>query len=678
MDDAVAISHKAGELAIDVLANDSDSDGDTLTITSVGNSARGVTPVIENGMIRYGLPADFIGTDEFTYTISDGAEEASATVSVTIRADITVSGLIGEAVSGAGTVTVTVGGQAYPARLEGNRFSAVIPDTSPDDVVSVNAQFSQTDIGKPIVLKSFAGIASKLSELAVTGKVTEKEAAGLYVSAATTSVAAAIERAAGGIPEVAGELIGASQMLPQQLIIEGAVAIKSILAGDKWETFTQQDTYGLLKDYPTGILIGESLRDQDSAKYEAYLSAIVEDENQAIPVAGYDQAELLFIQSYPELNRPGGFVVQLSGGTSGNGYLATSLMAKTDDNSVTFHLSGLETLVDTTGVYTSETFNDNREVCAPNEYGQYSATRTGKVLRKYIDSATFSAYEIVDIYSCDTTNGAFETDRSFAQVNAFTSGDIRSVTQNSFAIGTYLHKDPTVYGNSDLWQAVIVQPNSSGSVTQRFDFNSGYTDNGAITYPRERMALNMNRGDYIEYVPLGMDGVALRVRGVLKRADGSAASVGGDFIVPISSTPTLPLPSKLLLDHAIFAIGDTSSAYYEYGFGFDFLADNTGYQLFRMSGTYVRTSGFKWTQQDSYLDLRYFVDGSGNTAPPTCTEGEPDCVEWSFREFEPLAGDNGGYFMRTYQERDNSKRFGQEPGTDVWISSYIDRFSVEP
>ena len=70
-----------------VLLNDSDKDGDKLTITSVSTPGKG-TAVIVNGNIVYTAAANTCGgaTDSFTYSISDGkGGTATATVGVTIR-----------------------------------------------------------------------------------------------------------------------------------------------------------------------------------------------------------------------------------------------------------------------------------------------------------------------------------------------------------------------------------------------------------------------------------------------------------------------------------------------------------------------------------------------------------------------------------------------------------------
>ncbi len=69
---------------INVLANDSDPDGDALTITSIGPVAHGVA-TISGGSIIYTSRPDFSGREVFTYTISDGrGGTASATVRVSV------------------------------------------------------------------------------------------------------------------------------------------------------------------------------------------------------------------------------------------------------------------------------------------------------------------------------------------------------------------------------------------------------------------------------------------------------------------------------------------------------------------------------------------------------------------------------------------------------------------
>ncbi|WP_244628269.1 tandem-95 repeat protein [Stappia taiwanensis] len=66
-----------------LLVNDSDPDGDTLTVTAVSAAGNGETR-FENGIVTYTPGMDFEGTDQFTYTVSDGSATATATVSVNV------------------------------------------------------------------------------------------------------------------------------------------------------------------------------------------------------------------------------------------------------------------------------------------------------------------------------------------------------------------------------------------------------------------------------------------------------------------------------------------------------------------------------------------------------------------------------------------------------------------
>lgn len=57
---------------IDVLANDTDIDGDPLSISALGDAGHG-TVQIENGKVRYTPAAGYTGSDAFNYTVTDGA-----------------------------------------------------------------------------------------------------------------------------------------------------------------------------------------------------------------------------------------------------------------------------------------------------------------------------------------------------------------------------------------------------------------------------------------------------------------------------------------------------------------------------------------------------------------------------------------------------------------------------
>jgi hypothetical protein len=72
--DEFSISEDAVGIALDVLDNDFDVDGDSLIITEISPVNQGGTATINEtkDMLFYTPMADFVGTETFTYTISDG------------------------------------------------------------------------------------------------------------------------------------------------------------------------------------------------------------------------------------------------------------------------------------------------------------------------------------------------------------------------------------------------------------------------------------------------------------------------------------------------------------------------------------------------------------------------------------------------------------------------------
>jgi outer membrane protein OmpA-like peptidoglycan-associated protein len=85
VDDAISINQDSGPVVIDVLANDSDVDGDPLIITAVTQPANG-SVVIDGNNVIYTPASGFVGTDTFIYTIEDGnGGSDTATVTVTVN-----------------------------------------------------------------------------------------------------------------------------------------------------------------------------------------------------------------------------------------------------------------------------------------------------------------------------------------------------------------------------------------------------------------------------------------------------------------------------------------------------------------------------------------------------------------------------------------------------------------
>ncbi len=74
-------------VTIAVLANDTDADGNTLTVTGVSGAVNGTATVLADGTVRFTPALNFNGTGGFNYAISDGnGGTASSTVTVTVNA----------------------------------------------------------------------------------------------------------------------------------------------------------------------------------------------------------------------------------------------------------------------------------------------------------------------------------------------------------------------------------------------------------------------------------------------------------------------------------------------------------------------------------------------------------------------------------------------------------------
>jgi hypothetical protein len=69
-------------LTIPVLDNDWDADGDALLVVAHAQPPKGLV-AITHGELTYQPVANFVGTETFTYTLSDGAHQSVGTVSVT-------------------------------------------------------------------------------------------------------------------------------------------------------------------------------------------------------------------------------------------------------------------------------------------------------------------------------------------------------------------------------------------------------------------------------------------------------------------------------------------------------------------------------------------------------------------------------------------------------------------
>jgi outer membrane protein OmpA-like peptidoglycan-associated protein len=88
VNDTATIARDAAGTLINVLANDTDADGDALMVMSVTQPANGSVTNAGNGVV-YTPRAGFVGTDTFTYMVKDpSGATATGTVTITVTAPV--------------------------------------------------------------------------------------------------------------------------------------------------------------------------------------------------------------------------------------------------------------------------------------------------------------------------------------------------------------------------------------------------------------------------------------------------------------------------------------------------------------------------------------------------------------------------------------------------------------
>lgn len=137
---------------INVLANDRDADQDRLAIAALGSASNGRVSV-ESGRVRYTPNSGFRGTDNFTYTVSDGRGGTdSATVAVTVASPTGIINFANRTVLSYGgsqdySGTVSVVNNGTGLKLSGNIWKAIALSYSVTANTVLEFDFSSTAQG---------------------------------------------------------------------------------------------------------------------------------------------------------------------------------------------------------------------------------------------------------------------------------------------------------------------------------------------------------------------------------------------------------------------------------------------------------------------------------------------------------------------------------------------------
>ncbi len=108
-DDSIS-TNEDNQITFNVLSNDSDPDGDMLTAAIADNPSHGNVAITASGSVTYTPSVNYYGSDSFTYSISDGHDTDTATVTITVNPinDPPVASSPSVTVGEDGTITITL------------------------------------------------------------------------------------------------------------------------------------------------------------------------------------------------------------------------------------------------------------------------------------------------------------------------------------------------------------------------------------------------------------------------------------------------------------------------------------------------------------------------------------------------------------------------------------------
>lgn len=138
-DDMYTLEQNSSNNSLSVLANDSDAEGDDLTIVSVSSPAHG-TAVISGNQVNYTPDAEYYGNDSFTYAVEDGyGGTATATVTIVIeRLNTAPAAVDDEYVVNEDSVANMLDILANDSDAESDSFTIISVTTPAHGTVSIN------------------------------------------------------------------------------------------------------------------------------------------------------------------------------------------------------------------------------------------------------------------------------------------------------------------------------------------------------------------------------------------------------------------------------------------------------------------------------------------------------------------------------------------------------------
>jgi VCBS repeat-containing protein len=137
--DAYTVQEDTNLVAASILANDTDVDGDELSVVKVSNPAHGTLTLNPDGTFTYVPNANFNGTDTFTYKVNDGKAD-SEVQTVTIEVQAVNDAPVAVASSLEVTEDVQAEGTVSASDVEGDALTYSLVEDGKKGTVTLNRQ----------------------------------------------------------------------------------------------------------------------------------------------------------------------------------------------------------------------------------------------------------------------------------------------------------------------------------------------------------------------------------------------------------------------------------------------------------------------------------------------------------------------------------------------------------
>lgn len=229
--DSATVAWNAAGLTLDVLANDTDADGDALQLFSATQPANG-SVTITDGKIVYKPHTSYIGTDQFTYVAKDRFNgQATGTVTITVQGQITLEGRAVGLTSP--VVTATVGSQSFTttAAADGS-YTLPITASAGNQFITLTAQGSGAAAG--IKLRSLVGeVGTFATRIANMGNALNPGFDSVLKLGSLSTARTALANLANGGTEPATQaaLDAANVLVDGDTLVQRAATIRQVMTG---------------------------------------------------------------------------------------------------------------------------------------------------------------------------------------------------------------------------------------------------------------------------------------------------------------------------------------------------------------------------------------------------------------------------------------------------------------